>query len=118
MQDDPKHTSRLVKGFFDSNVVNWWRTPPESPNANPIENLWHEPKEFVRREVKPKKKKKAELVEGIKRFWLTVDATKGGTIPFFPKLAYIFLYLSYLFPPFFCANNYYTSLLLIVCALR
>ena len=43
MQDnDPKHTSRLVKAFFDSNGVNWWRTPPESPDANPIENLWHE----------------------------------------------------------------------------
>ena len=75
MQDnDPKHTSRLVKAFFDSNGVNWWRTPPESPDANPIENLWHELKEFIRREVKPKNK--AELVEGIKRFWLSVDATK------------------------------------------
>ena len=29
-----------------------------------------------------------------------------------------FLYLSYPFPPFFCAYNYYTSLLLNVCALR
>ena len=75
MQDnDPKHTSRLVKAFFDSNGVSWWRMPPESPDANPIGNLWHELKEFIRREVKPKNK--AELVEGIKRFWLTVDATK------------------------------------------
>ena len=46
MQDnDHKHTSQLVKAFFDSNGVNWWRTPPESPDANPIENLWHELKE-------------------------------------------------------------------------
>ena len=75
MQDnDPKHTSRLVKAFFDSNGVNWWRTPSESPDVNPIENLWHELKEFIRREVKPKNK--AELVEGSKRFWLTVDATQ------------------------------------------
>ena len=43
MQDnDPKHTSRIAKAFFEQNGVNWWHTPPESPDANPIENLWHE----------------------------------------------------------------------------
>ena len=43
MQDnDPKHTSRAAKAFFDQNGVNWWHTPPKSPDANPIENLWHE----------------------------------------------------------------------------
>ena len=29
MQDnDPKHTSRLAKAFFERNGINWWRTPP------------------------------------------------------------------------------------------
>ena len=43
MQDnDPKHTSRRAQKFFEDNSINWWRTPPESPDANPIENLWHE----------------------------------------------------------------------------
>lgn len=43
MQDnDPKHTSRRAQKFFEDNNINWWRTPPESPDANPIENLWHE----------------------------------------------------------------------------
>ena len=43
MQDnDPKHRSRLAQAFFAENGVNWWQTPPESPDANPIENLWHE----------------------------------------------------------------------------
>lgn len=54
--------------------MNWWRIPAESPNANPIENLWHELKEFIRSEIKPKCKD--ELVEEIKRFWETVDAAK------------------------------------------
>ncbi len=55
MQDnDPKHTSVMVKDFFDKENVNWWKTPPESPDCNPIENLWHELKEFIRRETKPK----------------------------------------------------------------
>ena len=43
MQDnDPKHTSCRAKEFFEQHNVNWWKTPPESPDANPIENLWHE----------------------------------------------------------------------------
>ena len=43
MQDnDPKHTSRRAQQFFEEHSVNWWKTPPESPDANPIENLWHE----------------------------------------------------------------------------
>ena len=43
MQDnDPKHASRHAKEFFAEKSVNWWQTPPESPDANPIENLWHE----------------------------------------------------------------------------
>ena len=27
---------------------NWWRTPAESPDMNPIENMWHELKEYIR----------------------------------------------------------------------
>ena len=43
MQDnDPKYTSRLAHAFFEDNGVHWWKTPAESPDANPIENLWHE----------------------------------------------------------------------------
>ena len=72
MQDnDPKHTSVLAKDFFTANGINWWKTAAESPDLNPIENVWHQLKEYIRREVKPTTK--AELVEGIKRFWKTVD---------------------------------------------
>ena len=41
---------------------------------NPIENLWHELKEHVRRVVKPTCKD--ELVKGITDFWETVDVEK------------------------------------------
>ena len=75
MQDnDPKHTSRRATQFFDDNCVNWWKTPPESPDLNPIENLWHEMKEFLRREVKPHTKD--ELISGIHQFWGTVTVEK------------------------------------------
>ena len=74
--NDPKHTSIAAREFLEKNGVNWWRTPAESPNMNPIENLWHEMKEYVRREVKPKTKD--ELVSGIEEFWKTVDVAKCG----------------------------------------
>ena len=59
-----------MPGYLSS----WWVTPSESPDANPIENLWHEMKEFIRREVKPRNKD--ELVQGIKNVWKTVNVSK------------------------------------------
>ena len=48
MQDnDPKHVARLTWAWLQENEVNWWQTPPESPDINPIENLWHKLKEYV-----------------------------------------------------------------------
>jgi len=41
---------------------------------NPIENLWHEMKEHIRREVKPHTKQ--ELIDGIQEFWSTVNGEK------------------------------------------
>lgn len=75
MQDnDPKHTLKKVQGFFEAESINWWRTLAESPNLNPIENVWHELKEYIRREVKPRTKE--QLVRGIQEFWATVDKEK------------------------------------------
>ena len=56
------------------NGVNWWKTPPESPDIYPVENLWHELKEFSRREVKLKFKQ--ELIDGILAFGNSVDREK------------------------------------------
>ena len=72
--NDPKHTSKAAREFLVENGVYWWRTPAESPDCNPIENLWHEVKEFIRREVKPTSKQ--ELIDGILSFWDTVDVDK------------------------------------------
>ena len=43
MQDnDPKHCSRKGQHFMAEHSINWWKTPPESPDCDPIENVWHE----------------------------------------------------------------------------
>lgn len=45
-----------------------------SHNINAIELVWHELKEFIRREVKPHTKQ--ELVSGIEEFWKTISVDK------------------------------------------
>ena len=75
MQDnDPKHTSKLASEAMLKNDINWWKTPPESPDMNPIENLWHELKNHLRSKVKPKNKE--ELLDGLEDFWKLVTPSK------------------------------------------
>ena len=56
--NDPKHTtsSGYAEQWMKDNGISWWKTAVDSPNLNPIENLWHELKEYVHPEVKPKMK--------------------------------------------------------------
>ena len=48
--------------------------PPECPDMNPIENLWHEMKEYLCRDVKPRNKN--QFIEGTEEFWKTVTVDK------------------------------------------
>ena len=73
--NDPKHTSLSARKCYEDSNINWWRTPAESLDANAIENMWHELKEYLRRAIKPTKKE--ELISGIQQFWETVDIVKG-----------------------------------------
>lgn len=67
--NDPKHTSKLAQNFIAENGINWFQTPAESPDLNPIELLWHELKHFLHAIVKPTTKD--ELIGGITQFWQT-----------------------------------------------
>ncbi|RNA36558.1 Transposable element Tcb2 transposase [Brachionus plicatilis] len=55
--NDPKHKSYECMRFLDSNSIRWLkkylevliRSPPRSPDLNPIEMLWNEMKVFIRK---------------------------------------------------------------------
>ena len=74
--NDPKHTSNHIDDYFESRHINWWRTPPESPDLNPIENVWGSLKQYLRNTYKPKNL--TELKSGIEQFWqsLTPEVCK------------------------------------------
>ena len=58
-----------------ANGINWWDVmPPESPDINVIEKVWHQLKQWLRNVHKPQNKE--ELIQGIGKFWsekMTVD---------------------------------------------
>ena len=63
----PMHVSKSTKAFMEEKGINWWPTPAESPDLNPIEMVWHELKAYLRKTIKPRLKE--ELVNGIQKFW-------------------------------------------------
>lgn len=61
--NDPQHTSRIVKQWFadtKTNVLDW---PAQSPDLNPIENLWADVERGLRT------KNSDELFQNIKAVW-------------------------------------------------
>ena len=68
MQDGtPCHHSKVAKNFLDSNNINLLKWPGNSPNLNPIKNLWTNMKNKVS-EKQPLSG--AELVKPIKEVWV------------------------------------------------
>jgi len=68
--NDPKHASKYIGRFFKFHGIHWWKTPPESPDLNPIENCWGSLKQYLRTSYKPTNSE--ELMNGIEQFWLSL----------------------------------------------
>lgn len=64
--NDPKHTAHNTKLWLVYNTPKWMETPPQSPDINPIENLWdHLDRKVREREIR----NKTELAIALQEEW-------------------------------------------------
>lgn len=54
--NDPKHTSKVVKTWFQDKKVDVLKWPAQSPDLNPIENLWDMVDRKIKRDQAPNKR--------------------------------------------------------------
>uniref|UniRef100_A0A0K8TZE2 Transposable element Tcb1 transposase n=1 Tax=Bactrocera latifrons TaxID=174628 RepID=A0A0K8TZE2_BACLA len=71
--NDPKHTSKCAKEWFRANGVEVMRWPAQSPDLNPIENLWTDIKKRVAEE-KPTNSK--DLWHVVKETWKAIPTKR------------------------------------------
>jgi hypothetical protein len=70
--NDPKHTAFVVREWLLYNTPKQLKTPPQSPDLNPIEHLWWE----VKNRLKNKNpRNKAELRTAIKEIWENIPSS-------------------------------------------
>ena len=72
--NDLKHTFHYVQDFLKSRNIEWWKTPAESADLNPIEKIWGSMKSYLRgvHFRDPSNRNLAGLKTGIKKFWKTL----------------------------------------------
>ena len=67
--NDPKHTAKIVKQWFQDNHLSVMDWAPQSPDLNPIENLW----EIVNRRINREGvRNKDQLFEQIQKAWVAI----------------------------------------------
>lgn len=68
--NDPKHTAKSIKKWFNDNQIEVLEWPAQSPDLNPIENLWEEVDRNINR----------SNVTNLEQLWLEVQ-TAWNAIP-------------------------------------
>ena len=68
--NDPKHTSRLVKCWFTENKINVLDWPAQSPDLNPIENLWAHVQKGLRNRTSTNQ---GHLLQNIQEIWSKIN---------------------------------------------
>lgn len=71
--NDPKHTSRLAKRWMEENNIDLMVWPAQSPDLNPIENLWCDIKKEV---FIAKPKNSNDLWSVIQEAWLKIPCDR------------------------------------------
>lgn len=67
--NDPKHTSRLLKNYFIEKNITVLEWPSQSPDLNPIEHLWA----YIKTRLKEKEiTKKQQLIVAISEIWSSI----------------------------------------------
>ena len=60
--NDPKHKSTRVKEYIDDRNIKTMSWPSQSPDMNPIENLWHDLKTVVASKTQKNIKQLKEII--------------------------------------------------------
>lgn len=69
----PCHKAAHTKRFFTENQINVLEWPAQSPDLNPIENLWA----YMKRKLRKKKfSSKKKLIKKIKKIWSKIKISK------------------------------------------
>ncbi|RXW12442.1 hypothetical protein EST38_g13411 [Candolleomyces aberdarensis] len=70
--NDPKHTSRIARTWFDENQIDLLPWPPSSPNINIIENLWDHFDRRIRARS-PLPRSEEELWAALQEEWYKIE---------------------------------------------
>jgi transposase len=73
--NDPKHTSKLAKAWFNNNNINIFEWPAQSPDLNPIEHIWNEIKIQLRK-IPKKITNKEDLWDKLQDIWNNIEIEK------------------------------------------
>ena len=69
--NDPKHTAKSVKTWFNAKKINVFEWPAQSPDLNPIEHLWEEVDRNINRSTST----------NLDRLWIEIKAAWDAITP-------------------------------------